>query len=177
MSEPVRPAFGVRDYENNLVTLSSETWRVKAGNHKPGAHPEIRDYLAEIQRAIERPDLVFQSKRDVRSRIFYALGVGRDQFAGKHLVVESTIDVSYDPKADILTVNLAPEPKPAVAEEAAEEIWVRFDAQTHRILTIDIHNFSKRLTAAFGSSLTYTERIDPERLTILTGIPLPNTHH
>jgi uncharacterized protein YuzE len=98
--------------------------------------------------------------------------------ASRKTVMESngepgpTIKVSYDQEADILTLNLAPESQPAVAEEAADEVWVRFDAQTHRVLTIDIHNFSKRLTEAFGPSLTYTERIDPERLSMLTGIPL-----
>jgi hypothetical protein len=84
-----------------------------------------------------------------------------------------TIEVNYDEETDILTLSLAPEPQPAVAEEAADEVWVRFDAQTRRVLTIDVHNFSKRLTEAFGPSLTYTERIDPDRLSMLTGIPLP----
>jgi len=33
------------------------------------------------------PDLVFQSTRDARTRLFYRLRVGRRDFAGKHLVV------------------------------------------------------------------------------------------
>jgi hypothetical protein len=87
MSKKVRPVFETRDYENNLVILSKETWRAKAGNHEPGSHPEIRSYLIEVQRTIERPDLVFQSTRDARSRIFYALNVGRGLLIGKHLAV------------------------------------------------------------------------------------------
>ena len=37
--------------------------------------------------AVGSPDLVFQSSRDERSRIFYRLDVGRGEFAGKHVVV------------------------------------------------------------------------------------------
>jgi hypothetical protein len=33
--------------------------------------------------------------------------------------------------------------------------------------------FSARVHAAFGPTLTYTERTDPERLQALQGLPLP----
>ena len=79
--------FETTDYEGAPVVLSKETWEAKAGNGNLGIHPEIRDYLEEVREAIEAPDLVFQSTRDERSRIFYRLGGGRGSFAGKHLVV------------------------------------------------------------------------------------------
>jgi hypothetical protein len=79
--------FEVTDYEGTPVVLSTATWHAKAGNDAPGSHPEISDYLPDIQQAITSPDLVFQSTRDARSRIFYLLQAGRDAFAGKHLVV------------------------------------------------------------------------------------------
>jgi len=79
--------FASYDYEGTPVVLSKDTWKTKAGNSNPGIHPEIRGYLEEVREAIESPDLVFQSTRDERSRIFYRLGVGRGRFAGKHLVV------------------------------------------------------------------------------------------
>ena len=69
------------------MVLSRATWRAKAGNDEPGEHPEVRDYLEDVQVTIEKPDLVFQSTRDPRSRLFYRLSVGRGRFAGKHLVV------------------------------------------------------------------------------------------
>jgi hypothetical protein len=79
--------FETTDYEGTPVVLSQATWRTKAGNGEPGSHPEIKDYLADVRAAIEAPDLVFQSTLDERSRIFYQLRTGRDNFAGKHLVV------------------------------------------------------------------------------------------
>ncbi len=79
--------FETHDYEGTQVALSQDTWQTKAGNGEPGSHPEIRDYLLDIQTTIEQPDLVFQSQRDERSRVFYSLEAGRDMFKGKHLVV------------------------------------------------------------------------------------------
>ncbi len=79
--------FELLDYEGAHVVLSRVTWQAKAGNGEPGIHPEIRDYLEDIQDAIKAPALVFQSARDERSRVFYRIGAGRDDFAGKHIVV------------------------------------------------------------------------------------------
>jgi hypothetical protein len=69
------------------IVLSQATWHAKAGNDESGIHPEIRDYVEDVRVAIESPDLVFQSSRDGRSRLFYRLGAGRGEFAGKHVVV------------------------------------------------------------------------------------------
>lgn len=79
--------FQTTDYEGTHVLLSAATWHAKAGNAETGSHPEISDYLADIQKTIESPDLVFQSHRDPRSRIFYLLNAGRDTLDGKHLLV------------------------------------------------------------------------------------------
>jgi len=77
------------------------------------------------------------------------------------------IDARYDPQGDILTFSFTKEPRPAVAEEAADEIWVRYEEDTQRVVTVDILNFSERVRATFGPRLTYTERIDPQRLEAL----------
>jgi uncharacterized protein YuzE len=81
--------------------------------------------------------------------------------------------VQYDPQADILTFVFTEVPQPAVAEEAADEVWVRYDPQTRRVVTVDVLNFSARVREAFGPTLTYTERTDPERLESLHGLSLP----
>ena len=81
------PVFETVDYGSTPVVLSRVTWQAKAGNDKPGEHPEVRDYLEDARLTIEKPDYVFQSTRDRRSRLFYRLSVGRSRFAGKHLVV------------------------------------------------------------------------------------------
>jgi hypothetical protein len=87
MADPPEWIFKAVDYEGTSVVLSRATWQAKAGNDEPGIHPEIRDYLEDIQGAIKAPDLVFQSSRDERSRVFYRFGAGRGDFAGKHIVV------------------------------------------------------------------------------------------
>jgi uncharacterized protein YuzE len=86
----------------------------------------------------------------------------------------SLITVQYDAQADILTFTFAETPQPAVAEEAADEVWVRYDPQTRRVITVDVLNFSARVRAAFGPTLTYTERTDPQRLESLHGLSLPS---
>ena len=83
------------------------------------------------------------------------------------------IAVQYDEQADILTFTFTAVQHPAVAEEAADELWVRYDPKTRRVITVDVLNFSSRVRAAFGPTLTYTERTDPERLQALQGLPLP----
>jgi uncharacterized protein YuzE len=86
------------------------------------------------------------------------------------------ITVQYDDQADILTFTFSEVPQPAVAEEAADEVWVRYDPKTRRVITVDVLNFSSRVRAAFGPSLTYTERSDPQRLESLHGLPLPRSN-
>lgn len=83
------------------------------------------------------------------------------------------IAVQYDAQADILTFAFTKAPQPAVAEEVADEVWVRYDPQTRRVITVDVLNFSARVREAFGPALTYTERTDPQRLEALPGLPLP----
>ena len=85
------------------------------------------------------------------------------------------IEISYDQPADILTFTLTTPPRLGVAEEVDDEVWIRFDPETNRILTIDVHHFSMRLESAFGPSLIYTERSDPERLEELVNVFLPET--
>jgi uncharacterized protein YuzE len=74
------------------------------------------------------------------------------------------IDVHYDQQGDILTFSFTREPQAAVAEEAADGIWVRYDLHTHQVVTVDVLDLSARVCAAFGPQLTYTERTDPQRL-------------
>jgi uncharacterized protein YuzE len=83
------------------------------------------------------------------------------------------IGVQYDAEGDILTFRFTEKPQPAVAEEAADEVWVRYDPRTHRVITMDVLNFSARVREAFGPTLVYTERTDPQRLASLVGLPLP----
>jgi hypothetical protein len=79
--------FQVKDFNAIRVNLSRLTWETKAGNGNIGSHPEIRNYLDDIKELIRFPDLVFESTKDKRSKIFYKLNAGRGVFNNKHLVV------------------------------------------------------------------------------------------
>jgi uncharacterized protein YuzE len=81
--------------------------------------------------------------------------------------------VVYDAPADILTFTFTETPQPALAEEAADDVWVRYDPQTHHVISVDILNFSAQVRQAFGPTLTYSERTDPQRVEGLHGLPLP----
>jgi uncharacterized protein YuzE len=74
------------------------------------------------------------------------------------------IRVQYDRAGDILTFSFTEQPQAAVAEEAADDMWVRYDPDTHSVVTVDVLNFSGRVRATFGPQLTYSERTDSQRL-------------
>ena len=78
--------------------------------------------------------------------------------------VRQLMRVRYDRAGDILTFSFTAQPKPAVAEEAADDMWVRYDPDTHSVVTVDILNFSDRVRTTFGPQLTYHERADLQRL-------------
>jgi len=40
------------------------------------------------------------------------------------------------------------------------------------LITVDLLNFSQRVTGAFGPQLTYAERVDPQRLEALEAFQL-----
>jgi uncharacterized protein YuzE len=81
--------------------------------------------------------------------------------------------VIYDRQADILTFAFTEQPQPAVAEEAADDVWVRHDPDTHQVISVDILNFSAQVEQVFGPNLTYSERTDPQRIENLHGLLLP----
>lgn len=70
------------DYDGIAVFLARATWGTKIIEH-----PEIADYLNDIETTLQAPDLVFVSTRDERARIFYRLYVGREKLKDKHFVI------------------------------------------------------------------------------------------
>lgn len=80
--------------------------------------------------------------------------------------------VNYNAQDDTLTFNFTPAPEAGVAEEAGDEVWVRYNPDTRRVLTVDVLNFSKRVRDAFGPNLVYSERADAERIESILGLPL-----
>lgn len=76
----------------------------------------------------------------------------------------SLMRVRYDWAGDILTFSFTDQPQAAVAEEAADDLWVRYDPDTHSVVTVDVLNYFDRVRATFGPQLTYRERADSQRL-------------
>lgn len=77
------------------------------------------------------------------------------------------------PSAGHAPSAFAEAPQSAIAGEATDEVWVRYDPQTRCVMTIDVLNFSARVHEAFGPALIYTERTDMQHLEALPGLPLP----
>ncbi len=70
------------DYEGTKVFLARATWETKIVEH-----PEIKEQLVDVETTIQSPDLVFQSTRDPRAKIFYRLYIGREKWQDKRLVI------------------------------------------------------------------------------------------
>jgi uncharacterized protein YuzE len=81
--------------------------------------------------------------------------------------ISSLLNVFYDREADILTFSFTKHPEPAIAEEAADDVWVRYDQKTKKVITVDVLNFSHRIETSFGKGLIYTERSDLDMIKVL----------
>lgn len=118
--------FDIKDYEGTSVVLNWVTWKSKAGNNGEGIHPEIRDYLEEVRKTIEAPDLVFKSTRDERSRVFYGFNIGRGDFVGKHLaVVIKYIDEISGRRGYVSTIYIS-----RTVYSKGEQLWPKKTNQT-----------------------------------------------
>src|SRR5689334_8056330 len=68
------------------------------------------------------------------SRSVYAKG----RVVWEKMEQRQLVSVAYDQQSDILTFTFTPTPQPALAEEAADDIWVRYDPKTHQVITVDV---------------------------------------
>ena len=85
--------------------------------------------------------------------------------------INQIIDADYDSNADIMTLSFTSHPKPAIAEEIDDDIWVRYDLQTHRMISLDVVHFATRIKNPVANSLIYQERKESDLLESLIGIP------
>ncbi|MEZ4528829.1 MAG: DUF2283 domain-containing protein [Desulfobacterales bacterium] len=81
--------------------------------------------------------------------------------------ISSLLNVFYDRESDILTFSFTEKPRPAIAEEAADDVWVRYDEKTKKIVSVDVLNFSHRISDSFGTGLIYNERSDLDMIKAL----------
>ena len=74
------------DFDSNKVILTNDTWGDKL-MHPIFGHPEIKPYFNKIESVISDPDVVFESFRDPRSRLFYKFNLGRGKLLDCYMVV------------------------------------------------------------------------------------------
>lgn len=77
--------FRVLDYQHIPVILTDRTWSAKI-LHPLFGHPEVKSFLADMQRIIKEPDAVYQSIRDTRSKLFFHK-IQSGEFASYFLVI------------------------------------------------------------------------------------------
>lgn len=74
------------DKDDIPVTMTVDTWLDKL-QHPVIGHPEVADYLEEIQQTIRAPEVVFRSAKDERVLVFQRSGLTRGQFAHCYVTV------------------------------------------------------------------------------------------
>jgi len=61
---------------------------------------------------------------------------------------------SYYSPSDELNIHFG-EPRPSISKEIADEVYVRFDSETHEIVGLTILNFRHKTAGAKGKTLSF----------------------
>lgn len=80
------------------------------------------------------------------------------------VINEKPIITEYDKDEDIYYLCFTDKPREAIAEEAGNDIFVRFVPDTNEIVTIEFLNFRSRLENLFGKEFIFTGSEQPELL-------------
>jgi uncharacterized protein YuzE len=76
----------------------------------------------------------------------------------------SHLAAHYDAEQDILYLTFTSQAREAIAEEAGDEVFVRFEPDTQQLVDIEFLNFSARLRQVFGPEMRYLGTGREERL-------------
>lgn len=63
----------------------------------------------------------------------------------------------YDQEQDILYLTFTEHAREAIAEEIGDEVFVRYEPDTHAIVDIEFLNMSARLQQIFGTEMQFIE--------------------
>lgn len=74
------------------------------------------------------------------------------------------LTVYYDDEEDVLYLSFTKEAREGIAEEAGDEVFVRYNPLTKDIINVEFLNFRGRLVDVFGPELKYLGTEKPERL-------------
>lgn len=67
------------------------------------------------------------------------------------------LNARYDSEQDILYLTFTERAQEAIAEEVGDEVFVRYNPDTHSIVDIEFLNLSARLEQLFGAEMRFIE--------------------
>jgi hypothetical protein len=76
-------ALEIADVLGNKVQLKITQWE----NHILAQHPEMKDYLLEIEQTIKSPDCILASAVIPHAKLFYRCYLGRGKYSGCYIEV------------------------------------------------------------------------------------------
>lgn len=79
---------------------------------------------------------------------------------------ENQLTAQYDAEQDILYLLFGTKAQKALAEEMDDEVFVRYDPETRKVISVEFLNFNERITNIFGQEIKYVGSERPERLLI-----------
>jgi uncharacterized protein YuzE len=74
------------------------------------------------------------------------------------------LTVYYDDEQEVLYLLFTDEAQEGIAEEAGDEVFVRYDPDTKDIINVEFLNFRSRVADVFGPKWKYLGSEKPERL-------------
>ncbi len=77
---------------------------------------------------------------------------------------EDTLTAQYDAEQDILYLLFAAKAQKAIAEETDDEVFVRYDPETRKVISLEFLGFRERIANIFGPDIKYLGIEKPERV-------------
>ncbi len=77
---------------------------------------------------------------------------------------EDPLTVQYDAEQNILYLLFSSKAQKAIAEEMDDEVFVRYDPETRKVISLEFLNFQERIANIFGPDVKYLGSEKPERV-------------
>jgi len=77
---------------------------------------------------------------------------------------ENTLTAQYDSEQNILYLLFSSKAQKAIAEEMDDEVFVRYDPETRKVISLEFLNFQERISNILGPDVKYLGSEKPERV-------------
>ncbi len=77
---------------------------------------------------------------------------------------EKTLTAQYDSEQNILYLLFSSKAQKAIAEEMDDEVFVRYDPETRKVISLEFLNFQERIANILGPDVKYLGSEKPERV-------------